>query len=385
MFDVIVVGARCAGSPTAMLLARRGHRVLLVDRAKFPSDTISTHFIQLPGIARLHRWGVLDAVLATGCPPITRGRLDVDGVAADADFPILGALPGIAAPRRTVLDKVLVDAAADAGVEVAEGVMIGSLLFQDDRVVGVSGHSALEPSFLERARIVIGADGRNAFVARSVGAGFKEHTPALGGGYYSYWSGVECSGAELYLYEGAFAVAFPTNEGLTTVALVVPPERFSEMRKDDERNVLAELDRLGDLGERLRSGRREHKLVPVANLTNFLRKPWGAGWALVGDAAYHKDPTPADGITDAFRGADLLAAAVDEFLKGAHEEKVLARYEHDLRTRALPLLEKTLIMSSFQHSPIERGTAFLEIQGMHAEETVELLDQHSDRSQELVR
>ncbi len=153
MYDAIVVGARCAGSPTAMLLARRGHRVLLVDRAKFPSDTISTHFIQAPGMARLQRWGLLEEVMATDCPPITTGVLDINGESVETDFEVPNPLPGLAAPRRTVLDKVLVDAAADAGAELREGVMIDSLLFEDGRVIGVQGHSSTHSSFCERSRI----------------------------------------------------------------------------------------------------------------------------------------------------------------------------------------------------------------------------------------
>ncbi|MEA2477945.1 MAG: hypothetical protein QOC87_2144, partial [Actinomycetota bacterium] len=115
MYDVIVVGARCAGAPTAMQLARKGHSVLLVDRAKFPSDTMSTHFIQLPGMLRLQRWGIVDKVAGTNCPPVTIGRLSIDGEVAEAEFPMPEGIAGLLAPRRTVLDKILVDAAVDAG------------------------------------------------------------------------------------------------------------------------------------------------------------------------------------------------------------------------------------------------------------------------------
>ena len=372
MYDAIVVGARCAGSPTAMLLARQGHRVLLVDRATFPSDTISTHFIQVPGMVRLHRWGLLDAVLATGCPPVTEGRLDIDGDAVGAEFEAPAGIPGLLAPRRTLLDKILVDAAVEAGAELREGVMIDRLLVEDGRVVGVEGHTS-EGSFVERARIVIGADGRNSAVGRAVGAEMYFHEPALGGGYYSYWSGVDCPKAEMYLYKESFTVAFPTNDGLTTIALAVRPERFVEMRKDDENSILELFDGLGDLGERVRAGKRAHDLIPVANLANFLRQPGGPGWALVGDAAYHKDPSPADGITDAFRGADLLAESLEEMFAGRMtEEEALARYKERQDSYALALVQKTVEMSTLGNTPLEKATALLEIQALHQAEVADI-------------
>lgn len=373
MYDAIVVGARCAGSPTAMLLARRGHKVLLVDRASFPSDTYSTHFIQVPGMVRLARWGLLDRLMATGCPPVTKGRLDMDGQAGEADFEMPAGIPGLVSPRRTILDKLLVDAAVEAGVELREGVMVDRLLEEDGRVVGIAGHTN-EGSFEARGRFVIGADGRNSLVARSVGAGYRQHSPAAAGGYYSYWSGVECPNAEMYLYEGQFTVAFPTHDGLTTVAFAVRPEEFAAKRKDADAHVTAMADRLGSLGERLRKGRREHDLVSIGNLASFIREAWGPGWALVGDAVFHKDPSPADGITDAFRGADLLADALHDILaNGTDETAALDRYESESDRYALPTLEKTLTMSSFDEDSMTRGTALLEIGGIHGEEVKELL------------
>ena len=373
MYDAIIVGARCAGSPTAMLLARQGHKVLLVDRATFPSDTYSTHFIQVPGMARLLRWGLLDRLMATGCPPINKGTLDIDGQVAEADFPTPAGIPGLASPRRTILDKLLVDAAREAGVEVQEGVMVDDVTMEDGRAVGITGHSK-DGSFEARGRIVIGADGRNSPVARAVGAEYVEHTPALGGGYYSYWSGVECPGAELFLYDGQFTVAFPTHDGLTTIAMAVRPEHYAEERKHAEEHVTKMLDRVGSLGERVRGGKREHELISIGNLSNFLRRAWGPGWALVGDALYHKDPTPADGITDAYRGADFLVEAVNDLLTGAAtEEDALSRYETRFAEYARPLLEKTLTMSNFEIDPVTRATAFFEIGGMHSAEADALL------------
>ncbi len=259
MYDVIVVGARCAGSPLAMQLARKGHRVALVDRAAFPSDTLSTHFIQQPGMVRLKQWGVLDRVMATGCPPITGGRLDIDGQPIEAEFPAPGGIPGNAAPRRTVLDKVLVDAAVEAGAELHDKTFVDSLIFEDGRVAGMKAHSD-EGEIDLKARFVIGADGRNSSVGSEVESEYIEFTPALGNGYYSYWSDVETKGAEISLYERFSTVAFPTNDGLTTIAWVVPPEDFEELRKDREGNSLALFDRIEGFGERVRKGDPAEKI-----------------------------------------------------------------------------------------------------------------------------
>ena len=174
MYDAIVVGARCAGSPTAMLLARKGYRVLVVDRATFPSDTISTHLVHPPGVAALQRWGLLDQVVATGCPPIDTYVFDF-GAFAIAGSPGTADNPVAYAPRRTVLDKILVEAASDAGAEVREGFTVTDLLMEENRVTGIMGHGVKgkgknDSLVVERARVVVGADGIQSIVGRKVGA-----------------------------------------------------------------------------------------------------------------------------------------------------------------------------------------------------------------------
>ena len=193
-YDAIVVGARCAGSPTAMLLARSGHRVLLVDRATFPSDTLSTHAIHAPGVAALRRWGLLDAVIATGCPPIETYSFDFGFFTiTGTPRPWEGSSVGYA-PRRFLLDKILLDAAADAGVQVQEHFSVDELLVEDGVVVGVHGHDADGTAAAHRARVVVGADGRQSRVARAVQAEQYLEKPRLQWAYYTYWRDLPVDG-----------------------------------------------------------------------------------------------------------------------------------------------------------------------------------------------
>ncbi|MBI4519988.1 MAG: NAD(P)/FAD-dependent oxidoreductase [Gemmatimonadetes bacterium] len=342
MHDAVVVGARCAGSPTAMLLARRGYRVLLVDRATFPSDTMSTHYIHISGTARLARWGLLDRLAATGCPPITRLSMDIGLVVFAGSPPPLAGVDRGFAPRRTVLDKMLLDAAAEAGAEVRQGFVVEELIRDGERITGIRARARGGAAVTERARIVIGADGRRSFVARTVGAAEYEIVPPLTTYYYTYWSGVPLDRTELYARPGRAFFAIPTHDGLACVMTAWTAPEFKTFRADIEGNYLRTLDSAPSLAERVRSGRREERFFGSADLPNFFRKPYGPGWALVGDAGFQKDPLTAQGISDAFRDAELLAEAVDAGLGGRRPmEDALADYERRRNEAAMPLYTLT--------------------------------------------
>ena len=249
MYDAIVVGARVAGSPTAMLLARKGYRVLLVDRAGFPSDTLSTHYIHQPGVARLERWGLLPRVVRSGCPPIRNYTLDVGPFALNGSPPPAGEAADAYSPRRSALDQVLVEAAADAGAEVRERFAVKDLVTDGARVTGIRGRTAGGATVTERARIVIGADGMNSLVARSVDAPAYDVQPALTCAYYTYWSGVEMEGAELYPRPGRMIVAAPTSNDLVVTIVFWPNGDFHRVRADIEGNLLASLELAPGLAE----------------------------------------------------------------------------------------------------------------------------------------
>lgn len=342
MYDAIVIGARCAGSPTAMLLARKGYWVLLVDKATFPSDTMSTHYIKPPGIARLKRWGLLDKIIASNCPSTSRLTFDL------GPFALVGSPPpadGVAdgyAPRRTVLDKILVDAAVEAGVELREGFSVQEILMDGDRVTGIRGHAPGGATIIEAAHIVIGADGMRSLVARTVQPPAYHTKPALTCIYYTYWSGVPMEGVELYPRERRAIMAFPTNDDLVCIVVLWPNQEFHAVRTNIEGHYLKAISLVPGFLERVRNGKQEERFVGTADLPNFYHKPYGLGWVLVGDAGYHKDPFTAYGIMDAFRNAELVAEAIDLGFSGSRLlEEALVDYERQRNDASLPMYELT--------------------------------------------
>ena len=313
-YDVIVVGARCAGSPTAMLLAQQGHRVLMVDRATFPSDTLSTHVVQAPAVAALSRWGLLDAVLATGCPPIETYSFDFGPATISGRPRAVDGYSAAYAPRRYLLDKILLDAARDAGVEVREGFNMDDVLIEDGAAIGIQGHDdAGAVSF--RSRVVVGADGRNSHVARIVVAGAYEERARLQYAYYTYWRDLPVDGFEIFIRPDRGFAAAATNEGLTMVVVGWPYAQKEAYKADVETNYLATLQLAPAFAERVAAATRVEPFVGGA-VPGFFRVPFGPGWALVGDAGYTKDPITAQGICDAFRDAEACATAIHRSLTG---------------------------------------------------------------------
>ena len=368
MRDVIVVGARAAGSSTAMLLARKGYDVLVVDRASFPSDTLSTHQVQVPGSARLRRWGLLDRVTASGAPPARQVRFDTAGVVLEGRFPSFEGVDAVYSPRRTVLDAILVEAAREAGAEVREGCAVDELTFEEGRVTGIRARDRDGTRFTEGARVVVGADGKRSLVARAVGTPSYRERPPLSMAFYTYWEGVDCGGGELYGLAGRAAGAWPTNDGLVMTYLAWPAAEFNDFRSDVEGNFLRTLDRAGDLGERVRSGARAERFRGTPDLPNFLRKPYGPGWALVGDAGLVMDPITGQGIADAFRDAELLSAALDAGLAGGRPlPAAMAGYQRERDHAVLPMYDFTTELASLAPPRPEAVALFEALAGRQEE------------------
>jgi flavin-dependent dehydrogenase len=353
-YDVIVVGARAAGSPTAMLLARKGYRVLVVDRATFPSDTLSTHLVHHPGMAALDRWSLAERLIATGCPPIDTYRFDFGPFALAATPRPAGTATRAYAPRRTVLDKLLVDAAREAGAEVREGFSVTDLIVENGIVRGVHGRSRHDASMAEYASVVVGADGVHSLVAKRVGATKYNEIPPQEAMYYSYWSGVPThSEFQAYLRPERCMVAIPTHDDLTCVVVAWSIDEFDANKCDIEGNYLRAFAVEPTFSERIVRGRRESRILGTAQY-NFYRQAYGPGWALVGDAGYHKDACTAQGISDAFQQAELLSDALDTAFTGALSyDEALGRFQRTRDETTRPMYDLTVQFASFAPPPAE--------------------------------
>jgi 2-polyprenyl-6-methoxyphenol hydroxylase-like FAD-dependent oxidoreductase len=360
MYDAIIVGARCAGASTAMLLARQGSKVLLVDRATFPSDTISTHILWPHGAEILARWGLLETLAATGLPPICRWMtFDVGPFALRGTIPDANEGMGGFCPRRTVLDSLLVKAAAECGVEVRESFTVDELLIAGDTVVGVRGRGKGGTAVEERARLIIGADGVKSFVARAVRAPEYEVRPVAACGYYTYFSGVAQDDIELYVRDGCAFGGAPTNDGLHLVMVNWPSGDFPEVRADIEGHVWRALEKAPDFLARVRQGHREEKWYGTAGVPGYFRKPYGRGWALVGDASYNRDPITAQGISDAFIDAAALTEALSTWLSGDGTfEELMEAHETARNERVRPMYEFTSQLATLHPPPPEMQALF---------------------------
>jgi flavin-dependent dehydrogenase len=327
MYDAIVVGARCAGAPTAMLLARAGARVLLVDRARFPSDTISGHAIKPAGVAYLKRWGLLDAVLAIGCPPLYKLALSVGDRLLPGPPPTTDS-PPVIGPRRTILDLILLQAAAAAGVDVHEGTSVSAVLRDGGQVVGIQASDHSGRPLRARAPIVIGADGKQSFIAQQVGAGYEHYQAPVSIAYYSYWSGYASDGVAMYFRPGSVAGLLPTHDGQVMAFVQCRWTERHAFRVDPIGNYIGTLFTFPAVAEALDGATHVGPLRGMFDQPAFFRRSYGPGWALAGDAAHHKDPVIASGIADAFRDADLLSRAVGASLGGETDlMPALARYQ----------------------------------------------------------
>ncbi|MFF0885029.1 NAD(P)/FAD-dependent oxidoreductase [Streptomyces sp. NPDC003456] len=336
MYDVIVIGARCAGSPTAMLFARQGYRVLLLEKARFPQDTLSSHYIHMQGMALLNRWGLIGRLRDAGCRPITRQSYEGPGVRIEGFSLPVDGLTFTYAPRRYVLDPVLAEAAVEAGVEFRQGCAVKDLVWEDDRVVGVRYTTPGGTEATDRARLVVGADGMRSLVARRTGAPHVIEHPRVTCTYYSYWAGVPAH-FELYERPGRWIGVIPTNDDLTLLMTYFPQDEYHDVRKGVEPFYLDTFRTTApELYERMSAGERVEQLYGTGHQENYFRKAYGPGWVLVGDAVNHKDSITARGITEAFVQAQSLTDHIGERL---HDDAALTaalrRYEDDLDGEAL--------------------------------------------------
>jgi 2-polyprenyl-6-methoxyphenol hydroxylase-like FAD-dependent oxidoreductase len=338
--EVVVVGSRCAGAATAMLLARMGHDVALLDRSTFPSDTLSTHALSRAGVVQLHRWGLLESVLASGVPPIRSvtfalpdGERTVREVKTTADVDLL------VAPRRYLLDALLREAAVMAGTVVYPAATVTEVTRNaSGRIDGVRARRPDGEVLTVRADCVVGADGRNSALARLVGAPVRHRSVSPSGTFYTYVQGLDATGFEFHLAPSALVGVFPTHGEQACVWLCAPGPQLRPLLSAGGSRPAALLaminDCAPDLGARLRRTSAS-SVRGAVHLPNVVRRPAGPGWALVGDAGYHRDPITGYGISDAFRDAELLATSLNGWLSGTVSEREAGRSYDQARNAAV--------------------------------------------------
>lgn len=345
-YDAIVVGARCAGAATAMLLARRGLSVLLFDRDRRGADTLSTLAMMRAGVLQLRRWGLLEQVREAGAPDIRTTSFVYGDEVITVPIKPRDGVNALLAPRRKVLDPLLADAAAAAGANVRYGPRLADLLRSPGgRVTGAileDRDGSLHPI---SADIVIGADGLRSTVARKVEAATYHEGRHAAGVVYAFWRGLENQGNRWHYRPGVSVGAIPTNDNDTCIFAAMPSQRFhDEIHADLEagyRRVLSEC--APALARDLSAAQLSERFRGFPGQRGLMRQSHGPGWALVGDAGYFKDPITAHGISDALRDAEFLARAVE---RGSDE--ALAQYQSNRDALSRELFEITDAVAGFE-------------------------------------
>ena len=351
-WDAIVVGARMAGAATALLLARGGLRVLCVDRSRYGSDTGSTQVLMRGGVLQLQRWGLLGGLIAQGTSPVRRTVFHYGEESVAVSIKPFGGVEALYAPRRTVIDALLVDAAERAGAVVEFGSAVTRLHRDDSGAVAgvVIADRRLRPEWVARSPLVIGADGRDSLVAREVGAEPTASARQAGSYLHGYWADLPTDGYEWWYRPGLTAGAIPTNAGLTGVFIGGLPSHLDPaVRAHTARSVFDRLSTHLGLAPRIDAALRAEPVRHVRGLpAGFLRRASGPGWALVGDAGQWMDPMSTHGTTAALRDAALLATAVlASPSSGDHRDRALAHYQAVRDRLSLPMMRATEEIASY--------------------------------------
>jgi flavin-dependent dehydrogenase len=344
-YDVAIVGGRVAGASTALLLARAGLRVVVLERARAGSDTVSTHALMRGGVLQLARWGVLPEVVAAGTPAVRNVTFHYgDGETTRVSLRSSPGVPALYAPRRHLLDRLLGDAATASGAEVLHDTAVAGLLRgPGGRVLGVRVSGDRRREIPLRAGLTIGADGIGSSVAREVGAPTLRQGRTASAILYRYVADVPSDGYVWGYGGGAAAGLIPTNAGETCVFVATTPQRMRLLRRRGTEAAFGSLlDAVpASLADVVRAGRPTGHVHGWRGVPGYVRRSFGDGWALVGDAGYFKDPITTHGLTDALRDAEILAEAVLAMAADVRPDVALAQYQEARDRLSHSLVEVT--------------------------------------------
>jgi len=337
-FDVIIVGARVAGSSLAIQLGKLGKNVLLLDKNSFPSDTLSTH--HMSHIDYLKKLGVLDKVESKGLRKINRMRTYIGQSFIEGPRSSYAIIP-----KRDHLDHILLEEAKRyEGVSFQPSTTVRNLLWEGDKVVGVSVDHKLGSSSYY-GDLVVGADGKYSNIAKWAAAEKYHNQGALRPVLYGYYEGVEPLAepvTEIFLHEGRIGFLFPMEQGRDCLGLEVHPDEFKTMMKDPQAHFESMYKRLYGMERRLAGASLQGKIIGTSGMPNFFRQAYGKGWALIGDAGHSKDPSTGLGINDAFMQAFLLAESIQLYEEGESWEQVMRIFQEKRDAQLLPGFQLTL-------------------------------------------
>ena len=347
-FDIIIIGSRVAGSALATLLGQYGHHILILDKATFPSDTLSTHFFRAPAFKVFERMGVFNQILLT-TPKLINSFSDFDGQVSNQPVEDSGNYNYYLCVRRITLDDILLKRVQrEATVELHQGATLDELVWEGERVVGVRWREA-NLHLEAKARVVVGADGFYSQVAKQVKPIVEHSEPINRAMYYTYFQGLQSQdgpAAEFHLRGNHLVYVFPTDNSLTLIAASVPIVKFDGFRKDPERRLMAELEALPTLAPRLHRAERFGSVRGAGNIPGYMRIPYGQGWVLAGDAETIQDPWSGRGIDHASTHAALLADSLHIWLSDEMEwEQAMKQYHAARNEFSLETYQQTCMYS----------------------------------------